>query len=244
AVGSSEIAADAVTTAEILANTVAIGDIAQSVWSGSAHQEGTLAARPAAAASNNGFLYFATDDNGGTLYRSNGSSWTKVAASATSSWQKLGEASLSTAASDVTVSGLPPRKHLQIRIRIAGYSSSGIARLRFNGDTGTNYSDKRQDDAAAVVSSTSTNGIRVAAAGTSAARGIIVFDVINEATRAKSAIGQGHSTSEVATIAPILNRSAGVWANTTSQIDSVTLNVGTGGGNLLAGTEVTVFGSN
>jgi hypothetical protein len=39
-----------------------------------------LSGRPAAAPSNNGFLYFVTDDAGGTLYRSNGSAWIKVGA--------------------------------------------------------------------------------------------------------------------------------------------------------------------
>lgn len=43
---------------------------------------GTLASQPAAAAQNAGLLYFATDDNGGTMYRSDGSTWTKVSASA------------------------------------------------------------------------------------------------------------------------------------------------------------------
>lgn len=38
------------------------------------HARGTLAARPAAAAANEGYLYFATD-GAGTLYRSNGASW-------------------------------------------------------------------------------------------------------------------------------------------------------------------------
>lgn len=40
---------------------------------------GTTAARPAASASNEGCLYLATDDDGGTLFRSNGSSWVQVA---------------------------------------------------------------------------------------------------------------------------------------------------------------------
>ena len=70
AVTSAKIADDTVTSADILDGTIAIGDITQSVWSGSVHAAGTLAARPAAAASNNGFLYFATDVSGGTLYRS------------------------------------------------------------------------------------------------------------------------------------------------------------------------------
>jgi hypothetical protein len=83
AVTSDEIADGAVRSAEILDGTIAVGDIAQSVWSGSVNQAGTLAARPPASASNNGFLYFATDLDGGTLYRSNGSSWAKTAAGVT-----------------------------------------------------------------------------------------------------------------------------------------------------------------
>src|SRR5437660_3441659 len=43
---------------------------------------GTLASRPAASEAN-GRYFFATDDNGGTLYRDNGTSWVKIAASVT-----------------------------------------------------------------------------------------------------------------------------------------------------------------
>lgn len=43
---------------------------------------GTLAARPAANAVADGYLYFATDVNGGTLYESDGAVWTKVAPAA------------------------------------------------------------------------------------------------------------------------------------------------------------------
>ncbi len=46
---------------------------------------GTLAARPTASASNAGLLYVATDDNGGTTYRSNGSSWVQVGAAVAAS---------------------------------------------------------------------------------------------------------------------------------------------------------------
>lgn len=45
-----------------------------------AFAQGTLANRPAAAASNNGFYYLATDQNGGTLYQSTGSAWVQLAA--------------------------------------------------------------------------------------------------------------------------------------------------------------------
>lgn len=42
---------------------------------------GLLSARPAADGIGNGRYYFATDDNGGTLYRDNGTAWVKVASS-------------------------------------------------------------------------------------------------------------------------------------------------------------------
>jgi hypothetical protein len=43
------------------------------------YTEGLLANRPAVTAVANGHTYFATDDTGGTMYRSNGTTWTKVA---------------------------------------------------------------------------------------------------------------------------------------------------------------------
>ena len=72
AVGSDEIAAGAVTAAEILDGTIAIGDITQSVWSGSAHR------RHARFAPRRGRLQqwlplLRHRRSGGTLYRSNGS---------------------------------------------------------------------------------------------------------------------------------------------------------------------------
>jgi hypothetical protein len=76
---AADIATGAVETTEILDSTITIADLAQSVWASNAHATGTLAARPPAGASNDGFFYLATDDAGGTLYRSNGSSWVKVA---------------------------------------------------------------------------------------------------------------------------------------------------------------------
>lgn len=42
------------------------------------HGIGTLSARPAAATGNAGYFYFATDVAGGTMYRSDGSTWTRI----------------------------------------------------------------------------------------------------------------------------------------------------------------------
>jgi hypothetical protein len=107
AVGPSELAPGGVTAAEISANSIGIDDIAQSVWS-SAHAAGTLAGRPAASSSNDGFLYFATNDNGGTLYRSNGSSWVKAAPGATQAPATPESITMvNPGSSEVTWSGMP-----------------------------------------------------------------------------------------------------------------------------------------
>lgn len=46
---------------------------------GTVLSKGTLAARPAPAAGNANYYYFANDDHGGTLYQSDGAAWTKLA---------------------------------------------------------------------------------------------------------------------------------------------------------------------
>ena len=66
-------------------------------------QQGTLAARPAASTAGNRALYYATDDSGGTLYRSNGTSWQQIGASVNQTGgAQLGSATL---AADYTNSG-------------------------------------------------------------------------------------------------------------------------------------------
>lgn len=53
----------------------------QTAFLGQSRSRGTLAARPAAGTVPLGFIYFANDDNGGTIYESDGvATWTKLAA--------------------------------------------------------------------------------------------------------------------------------------------------------------------
>lgn len=66
-------------------------------WDGKIHMSGTAASRPAASASNNGALYFATDTNGGTLYRSNGATWSQISLGLTEV-ETLGRTTVSNAA--------------------------------------------------------------------------------------------------------------------------------------------------
>ncbi|MCB0878488.1 MAG: hypothetical protein KDC46_05855, partial [Thermoleophilia bacterium] len=77
AVTSAQLAAGSVTSTEIADGSVALADIAPAVWSDRL-AAGTLAARPTAGSSNAASLYFASDEAGGTLSRSDGSAWQVV----------------------------------------------------------------------------------------------------------------------------------------------------------------------
>lgn len=84
AINNSKLAIDAVASVNILDGAIQIFDIAQTVWSENAHCSVTTAlSLPTPSIENDGFICLATDENGGTLYRSNGSSWVKVARGAT-----------------------------------------------------------------------------------------------------------------------------------------------------------------
>jgi hypothetical protein len=72
---------------------------------------GLLSARPAAASVTDGYLYFASDDDGGTLYVSDGSAWTPVAPSinTTNAGVVLAAAEPSSIAAINTVAATPVR---------------------------------------------------------------------------------------------------------------------------------------
>ena len=131
------------------------------------------------------------------------------------------------------------KKWLRIEARIAGYSSNSIARLRFNGDTGGNYSWSRSDGIAAVDTLTGDSGIRVAQTSITGSR-YFTASVRNVSNQGKVVILEGASNSESSGTAPTINHVRGVWGNTAAQITSVTLNSNS---NLTSGTEIWVWGS-
>jgi len=151
----------------------------------------------------------------------------------------LGSGSLGADNTDLTVTLSSAKRYLRIEARIAGYGGNSVAKLRFNGDTGNNYAFARSDGIAAVSSTASTSGISVAQTAISGPR-YFSASVRNVSSQAKVVILEGSSGSESAGTVPTINHVRGVWGNTSAQITSVNLN---SGANLLAGTEIWVWGS-
>ena len=136
-----------------------------------------------------------------------------------------------------------PENTLKVKIRIAGYSAAATARLQFNGDTGTTaYALSVGENTSAVTTQVSgvAAGIQVATTN-QVARALIVFEIGNISGDVHGVVWTGSTNSEAAATAPALVQGAGIWT-TTAQITQITLNVGSGGGTMNAGTWMAIYG--
>lgn len=99
---------------------------------------GTFASRPSASSTNSGLYYLATDNNGGTLYQSNGSSWVQVSAGATHG------ATHSTGGPDALSGNIDAIA----RLAIAKSGTTTGSRRKLNFIPGTNINITTADDSA------------------------------------------------------------------------------------------------
>ena len=106
--------------------------------------QGLAASRPAAASTNNGWFYLATDTVGGTLYQSNGSSWVQCGAGVSSGGGALTQIATNTlgsGAANITFSSIPG-SYTDLILTFSGRSdqasSQGLT-AQVNADTGANY---------------------------------------------------------------------------------------------------------
>jgi hypothetical protein len=145
------------------------------------------------------------------------------------------------AAASMTTQGFDPALLLKIYLRIAGYSASSVARLRFNGDSGANYAYKVSENLAAATAATGASGLDLATA-LGGSQALIEMTLINSVTIEKSLFWDGVAGSLVAATAPNRIIGSGIWINAAA-INQVTLDAGSGGGTLSLGTGISVFGS-
>ena len=159
-----------------------------------------------------------------------------------SNWVPLAYALAAGSVAKIDTARFDALNYLRVMVRISGYSGSGIAQLRFNGDAGTTaYAYRVSNNFAAATTAVAgvAAGIKVSQTATTGPRGLISFDIINITGRPHGIVYAGSDLSEVASTAPDVVLGAGIWT-TTSQITQITLEGG--GVNLLAGSDLTVYG--
>ncbi len=157
-------------------------------------------------------------------------------------WQEIARTTLGVAGDTITVSSIPARKYL--RFLFVGQATGGTIDSSFtlNGDTGANYSSTSLNGGA-FGTGTSLNNLALEAGAT--ASGQLVFaslEFVNLATYQKlgtyttinnTAAGAGTAPSQYITNVK--------WANSSSQISSITWTNG-GTGDFAIGSEIVVLG--
>lgn len=162
-------------------------------------------------------------------------------------YEFLGSTVLGSGAATTASVAFDARDLLLVQIRVTGYGGSDIASLRFNGDTGANYSSRYLSSAAAATTFSnntfqSNTFARCFAVGVTTGRSALVAISNNLGTTKCGAVSALTGTGAVAT-APGLELGGFEWVNTAAQITSMLL-VTAGGANLNTGTGFAVFGRN
>lgn len=154
--------------------------------------------------------------------------------------EEIGRTTLSGASDTVTVDNLPARKYLTIIISTIPTGQIDL-NMRFNNDSGNNYTTKNTQDG---TPSNSTSDPNFLFFSNQSNQIFSVLHVSNIANRNKIVNGQSISQEAAgAATAPIIRVNSGKWANTSVQISRVDLtNPDTG--DFAAGTEVIVLGHN
>lgn len=143
-------------------------------------------------------------------------------------WQFLGTTSLGSATATIAVTPSTVRKHYMVRLIIAGYGGTGVARAQLGNtstiDTGSNYGfngmNMAPSTAAALTAvgsnATGQNGVPVSGSLTTAGR-FVQLNISNPGAAIKYFTIETSGAGSGAT-APNLAYIAGVWNNTTAGI--------------------------
>ena len=160
---------------------------------------------------------------------------------ANTSWKELGRTTLSSAGDTIDVSSFTAKDNLMIIAHGIGSGNSGTS-TRFNADTGSNYSNRWNDNGGSDGSDSSAATRIYSDNGTSAGDSFYVADVTNISNIEKLGIWHNvNGNTAGAGNAPARREIVGKWANTSSQITSVNVYNGESG-DFASGAEVVVLG--
>lgn len=153
---------------------------------------------------------------------------------------EIGRTTLGSTADTMSVSSLPARKYLRVYISIVTSGATNL-KIRYNGDTGANYSTRVSTDfntGGTAVSGNEHGLVSTAVAQTKFA----VLDIVNISALEKYVSATCiESGGAGASNAPGTREGFMKWANTSAQISSITV-FNDGAGDYLAGTEIVVLG--
>lgn len=159
----------------------------------------------------------------------------------TTAFALLGSATSGGGSSTLTLSGLPTKKYLIVEIYMRP-TGSAVPSIRFNNDSGTNYTFRYSFNGGVDNTITSTTAIDTSEVSNSTGFYVRIF-IINISAQEKLCIVHsiGQNTAGAST-APSRTEIVGKWTNTASQINEVDVIIN-GSGNWTSGDNISVYGS-
>ena len=155
-------------------------------------------------------------------------------------WVELGRTTLGSAGTSLSVSSLPDKRYYMYMWSFIRNTADNDPKMRFNSDTGSNYSFRGSINGASDVTSTSSNNIDHSVSNV-APFTFGVHYVVNRAANEKLSIGHiNGSVASGAATAPSRRERYGKWANTSNAVDEI--DVYTAANNINTGSELVVLG--
>ena len=152
-------------------------------------------------------------------------------------WEILKKITLIAATSSIRAD-ISSRQFLRVFLAHGAKSGVGNTLLRFNNDSGANYTSISQENATARTSATS---IDLFDALNSTAQFFFVIDILNISTLQKSVVSEGIQIHTAASDTQVKRQVYGTWINSTDKINRI--DIVASANNFPAGTILQVFGS-
>ena len=157
-------------------------------------------------------------------------------------WAVIGKTTLTSAANNISVSGLTAKQHLVVEIYIKSVGGGVDTRLTFNNTTGSEYSTRRNFNGASDGTSNSLAHIEDLL-NSGQGSWLIRLSIFNKSDKEKLVISRSVSTGSAsggAGTAPDRADTVGKWANTSASISTIKL--ATSSNNFDTGSEMVVWG--
>lgn len=145
------------------------------------------------------------------------------------------------AVASLDVQNIPARTFLYIVLIVRGKSVNDVAKLRFNNDSGANYSRRRSVNGAADGTAVSETGLIVESTASTVGN-LVVCELMNIGGMDKHIAYKAGGGITAAASAPNRVEGQGFWDNELAQISRVTA-LCDGGANLAQYSELLVFGA-
>lgn len=153
-------------------------------------------------------------------------------------WELVGQFILQVAGTSMIITGLPARRYFKLYIQHGAKASNGNTLLRFNGDSGNNYSSISEENATA---RTSASSIDLFDALNDTSQFFFIVDIVNRGDLAKSIVSEGVQILTAASTTQVKRQVYGTWVNTTAFINRI--DVVSSGGNFPVNSSLMVFSS-